>query len=380
MTNYSRSRQTTERYLVTVPRHVATLGWPSCPASGTTPLWVGSQVKLCLDYGEQGDTTYWSERCISSVGTSVLPSYDSILNGLKAKVVQDNYTSYDILTDIAEIKDTFGLVLGVLKAVRRPLQSFYQARKALKRSIRDKEKLNEMIGNLWMHYRYAIMPLCYSAQDIKKTIEDIQVKYKTSRASQLVTVGSASDWDTEQYGPVESFRGIAMYQIVSASIRLGAIGKCRYDYSMSQVRLFDRLGINPFVTAWELIPFSFVVDWFVNLGDWVFAQTAGIADLASQRKFCYTIKEDITADTYLRWNLHTEFRKSYPALGGDVVKKYDDVGVGLLQRDVYTNYTRQLFVPSDITISADVFLNWKRFVDSWVLSSRPLLRGLRSLK
>jgi len=33
-------------------------------------------------------------------------------------------------------------------------------------------------------------------------------------------------------------------------------------------RLFDRLGLtNPAVVLWELIPFSFVVDWFVNVND-----------------------------------------------------------------------------------------------------------------
>lgn len=32
------------------------------------------------------------------------------------------------------------------------------------------------------------------------------------------------------------------------------------------------LSFNPFLTAWELVPLSFVIDWFVNIGDFAAAQ------------------------------------------------------------------------------------------------------------
>lgn len=379
MTPYSRSRHTTDRYLVAIPRRAVTLGWPSCSAGANSPKWVGDQVKLVLDYQEVGDLTYWQPKAVDTSGVSVLPSHQQFLNDLKAQVVQESYTSYDVLTDIAEIKDTFALLGRLLSAVRRPLQSFVDASRAIKKASGNTDKAHEAVGRLWMQYRYAIMPLFYSAADIVKTIEGLKTKYQTSRKSKTVTIPAVSDWDSSTYGPVEARKGLSIYQVVSATIRYGAVGKSRYDFSMSQARLFDKLGLNPFVTAWELIPFSFVVDWFVNIGDWVFSQTAGIVDFASQREFCTMVKENITADTYLRWNIDSEYRKNYPGLG-DVVATYHDVGVGLLQRETFTNYTRQLFVPSDVTISSDIYLNWKRFVDGWVLSSKPLIHGLRSLR
>ena len=38
------------------------------------------------------------------------------------------------------------------------------------------------------------------------------------------------------------------------------------------------LGSNPLLTAWELVPYSFVVDWFVPIGDFInqYASTDGL--------------------------------------------------------------------------------------------------------
>jgi len=46
------------------------------------------------------------------------------------------------------------------------------------------------------------------------------------------------------------------------------------------LRLASQLGlVNPASVAWELVPFSFLVDWFVNVGDYLeqFSDTAGMA-------------------------------------------------------------------------------------------------------
>ena len=56
---------------------------------------------------------------------------------------------------------------------------------------------------------------------------------------------------------------------VQATVRLG----------MSTVGTLEQFGVlNPASVAWELTPFSFVVDWFVNIGSFLrqFGDTAGL--------------------------------------------------------------------------------------------------------
>lgn len=54
----------------------------------------------------------------------------------------------------------------------------------------------------------------------------------------------------------------------------------------------NQWGHDPIVSAWELIPFSFVIDWFINIGDWVnsISPFAG----GTFKGACVSIKDDYT--------------------------------------------------------------------------------------
>ena len=138
--------------------------------------------------------------------------------------------------------------------------------------------------------------------------------------------------------------------------------------------------MNPFVTAWELVPYSFVIDWFINVGDWLQYQTATLASHASQRVACLSVKKDIISTTFViskhSWSVtkyspyHGVVTQSLPTV--ERQQKYSRLQI--------ESYERSLFTPQDIALGFDLNMTWKRWIDSFVLGQIPLNKALRSLK
>lgn len=62
----------------------------------------------------------------------------------------------------------------------------------------------------------------------------------------------------------------ADYKIVSREVSGVVFGKVANDYARDFSWMDDmKINADPISTGWELVPFSFVVDWFVDLGRWM---------------------------------------------------------------------------------------------------------------
>jgi hypothetical protein len=81
--------------------------------------------------------------------------------------------------------------------------------------------------------------------------------------------------------------------------------KSGFTYYLSRDNnVFDRLGLhlNSILnTAWELIPFSFILDWFVGIGDWLASQTSEKVEPANSydtRFIEYSISSTLRNENY----------------------------------------------------------------------------------
>lgn len=300
---------------------------------------------------------------------------DGELNSLRSRVVADNLQTYDILTELSEAKETASSIMRLIQAARSPLQSFIDYRKSLlKRSGKiDPKKLDKALSDKWMEYRYTLMPIIYSIKDLAKLLEESNNVFKTSRATRHFTVRRGQYKDPSK-------NGLHLYTEEEIQYRLSCIGKCSYDPSNLKLRFFDQIGINPFQTAWEMIPYSFVIDWIANIGDWVLAHTASLADISQQRVFCQSVK--VKKVTKVHLCAKTSYDVSWAVKPGVVEKVFNQqVNVDdVLYTSTTESYDRELFVPSDVSLQLDIFLNWKRAVDAFVLGKRPVIKALRSLK
>lgn len=272
--NYFRNIKTSYNYGVT--------GW----RVDRVPACSGSNIKF------QTGTGFYSlgpnkQGYLLSPTTSNSDSRDGELASLKALVSTRALAGVvpadvDLLVDLYEWKQT-------LRLIGNPVRSLYNyiLRVRGKRSPRYWKRLSqkqqaiqliEDISSKWLAYRYGIVPLCLSIQGGIDIIRKPQTSPRiTSRSS-----GSTVEYtDTASQTKSGTYFNSTLDKttISSGSVRAYVL----YEHEMT---LVERSGLhlsNLPNSIWEAIPFSFVADWFLNLGDWIRAVTpkAGVKTLAT---------------------------------------------------------------------------------------------------
>lgn len=179
-----------------------------------------------------------------------------------------------------------------------------------------------------------------------------------------------------------------------ASIHYSATGKLRYD--VDSLRLMDRIKMNPIDTAWELIPYSFVVDWFVDISGFITAQCYSLSCLANERKMCIAEKVNYNLTNYLYIppaSGVTDIPVSYYGYEGSGLYEnsrvkaedpqqvtYTTGGTSPLSTESMDGYVRGVFQPGDIKLQFYNDLNWRRILDALALSSQKVSNSFRNIR
>lgn len=309
---------------------------------------------------------------------------EKAINDTMSSVVSELNSTYDLLTEMAEFKSTLEFLSSVLMKVRHPLQAFIAAKKKLEKSKLPEKEIHDAITSLWMQYRYALMPLVYSTVDILKTIEAQYAAYRTARSRKVLTHEKV-DLPEDK---------CVLWEELMGTITIRSTGKHKCSLN-GTLRLIDLVKTNPISTAWELIPYSFVIDWFINIGDYLDAQLGGLFSFSNEKHFVYSIKSHYTLNTYLDfykdergsapdnsvfyyWSQGVRIPYSTPwteVHWGNIVR-----GRYLLQAKTCYSYIRRKFNPSDVKLQFEFDMNWKRWLDAYVLSLGQSRAQLKKLK
>lgn len=162
----------------------------------------------------------------------------------------------EILATIGELNETISSLVSIFKrAVTIIIALKKLDMKRLAKEITPKE-----LANRYMEARYAIRPLAY---DVSNALKAFQTKMEPKRLTTRGVSTESGSW-SDTYQTVGN-----MYYTVSVlrqteqnvSARAGILHVVDH---MNQLHVWgmDRI----FTSAWELIPLSFVVDWFFNIG------------------------------------------------------------------------------------------------------------------
>lgn len=186
------------------------------------------------------------------------------------------------LAAVAESGKTVQSVQAILFRAYKILKNVRHLNvKALRQELSPKE-----LADRYMEARYAIRPLMY---DVRGMVRAVRKEKATVRRTYR---GKAED-STSASATVLNVDGIYLTKMdflktVDYSVTAKAGVLC--DVTISELSIY---GCDQFVeTLWELAPWSFIADWFANIGDVIAAHTpnAGVRQLASW----VTVKETTT--------------------------------------------------------------------------------------
>lgn len=288
-----------------------------------------------------------------------VPELECSINAAKSSVISNAQSSFDALTTAAESKEAVELIVDALRAVRQPLSSFATLAKALKS---PKE-----ISSLWLQYRYGIMPLVMTVKDALTLIDQREAIYLTERSKENGNSNKSSyDGSYPHY-----------YAEDQHDFLVRAISKARY--ATSQLQLADQININPFLTGWELITFSFVIDWFLNVGDFIQAKTMSIMDMSEQRVNAYSVTTRSTRRLYFH-RITPDYVLTRNTYGLYTFRYAYQNGPHLLRTIEHRTYDRFLFSPDEVKLHLNPSMNWKRWADSLALSISTHQQALRLLR
>lgn len=193
------------------------------------------------------------------VGSSMTAVENKVYNKFKNAVS----TTSSLGVNIVEYKQTLGMIQNTLAALRSPLKTFALQARRYAQQAKNKNLFRTALkdtGDAWLAFHFGVEPLI---KDFHATLERLEQQHTNSSWKRIVVHGNdrwsfkRGDYSLYDWSYDENYHGIVRFQ---ADVRMK---------SPTLALLSDFGVINPATLAWELVPFSFVVDWFIPIGSYL---------------------------------------------------------------------------------------------------------------
>ncbi len=242
-------------------------------------------------YGSGCQSAYWASRGYAPAFLDLTIDLDQSIAEAKSRAIADiDSTPYSFAEDVGEIRETLLFLTGTLKALNRPVDSFYRYVRRLRESS-PKITQAQAIAEAWAIYRFAISPLIRSGHDLleAQTAKVVRPERRTARGFVEIPKRSVSEkgvihpphpsfrWNLHTTGELLAKAGI-LYEVSNPVI------DWRFKYGL-------RFKDIP-TTLWAITPYSFMVDRVSNISNTI---TGLVNFLDPQVKFLtawYTTKYD----------------------------------------------------------------------------------------
>jgi len=267
---------------------------------------------------------------INLVDSVPVGSVDNEALGHIAKNIRDAQVTFQGGVAAGEFAKTMALLRNPAKSLFNAVGSYLHRIKGDARKIRrlPRKRKRDVLAETYLEATFGWTPLLYDIDDAAKALAEIA--NKTNLSPKSVVVGAASGTGTMNApsvyhwppgtSPTTFYKRYVDYLVdVKYTAYMGS--------SFGSVGDAQRLGFSPrefFPTLWELLPWSFVVDYFTNIGDIISAHAYANSGVLFTNKTSHSIITVSDKKLYDKWNgvgvWHTGTRKYGGASGCTLVE------------------------------------------------------------
>lgn len=265
-----------------------------------------------------------------------------------------------VFVDLAEGGQTLKMVKSAFR-LRSTMISF------VKQALRGRKQTVTELSSKWLEYRYGWLPLMGSIYDAADNL------YRQIIVNDIVISTRSGFRTTRDLNYFSSTTGQhkVWYEHLDVSQRMQLVLMFRPPSMPTQVAS-NWTSLNPLLIAWELVPLSFVADWFVNVGSQLAAWENYV--LYSQHyKSGYrseTIKE--VRNSY--WRMDSPRSAPVPEYYSDGTLKVQSYGYnqfcGGVSRFVSMNRVLNIPLPRPAGVRVKFNLSAKQVADTAALTSK----------
>ena len=203
-------------------------------------------------------------------GATYQAARKALVTKLRTKVKGEVWSLGTFIAELPEtmnyFKDALNTLVRTYRAVKRgdmrEVRRMRKLRKAKRPPVTQKSLQHKVAGK-WLEWRYAVSPLMSDFNGALKALYDRSNVVKP--ALKRVVVGSTSLYQEDGIYAYTGTTALRSRKIGHGRLRIGL-----YYAVTPQVQAFKRLGLlNPVAVLWEVVPLSFVVDWFIPIGTYL---------------------------------------------------------------------------------------------------------------
>jgi hypothetical protein len=276
------------------------------------------------------------------------------------KKVRSTQRSFQGGVFLGELRETIHMVTRPAQALRRAVSTYSSAAKKAGRRARSASARAKAISGTWLEHSYGWRPLLQDVDDGMKALARIPRIIGDPITYRFATTDKSAFFTQEVVVYSDCWAKHTWTDVSACAVRYKGLVAYENESTADSWQSNWGLTLDNFApTVWELIPYSFLVDYFSNVGDVIDTSSMGAVTLR------WGVRSTVTQSTRLlaKSEMHNvgfspqsqwHFNKVAYSASATPVTRYNFTRVGLLSVSVGL---------TDITVKVPGVDNWRKWAN-----------------